>query len=238
MSRAKIPLDNRRLPRHLGIIIDGNRRWAKERGLPSFEGHRRGLNKVEKIGEWCRKRGIKILTIYAFSTENWNRSKKEVSYLMKLFEEALNNKNIKELFQKGIKLKVIGQREKLPKFLQKKIKETEELTKKGKEGILNLAISYGGRPEIIQAVRNIIKKKIPANKITEDIINQNLWTTNLPEPDLIIRTGGEQRLSNFLTWQSIYSELYFTKKYWPDFREDDLDNALKDFSNRQRKFGE
>jgi len=226
-----------KIPFHLGIIVDGNRRWAKKRGLPSFEGHRRGLDGINKIGEWCRKRGVKILTLYTFSTENWNRSKKEVSYLMKLLEVALNKKNTKELFQKGIKLQVIGQRERLPKSLQKKIEEAEELTKKSEKGILNLAVSYGGRPEIIQAIKNIIKNKIPANKITEDLINKNLWTANLPEPDLIIRTGGVQRLSNFLTWQSIYSELYFTEKYWPEFTEKDLDEALLDYSYRQRRFG-
>jgi len=226
-----------KIPFHLGIIVDGNRRWAKKRGLPSFEGHRRGLDGVNKIGEWCRKRGVKILTLYIFSTENWNRSKKEVSYLMKLLEIALSKKNTKELFQKGIKLQVIGQRERLPKSLQRKIEEAGELTKKSEKGILNLAVSYGGRPEIIQAIKNIIKNKIPANKITEDLINKNLWTANLPEPDLIIRTGGVQRLSNFLTWQSIYSELYFTEKYWPEFTEKDLDEALLDYSYRQRRFG-
>ncbi len=228
---------SKKIPFHLGIIIDGNRRWAKKRGLPSFEGHRRGLDRVNKIGEWCRKRGVKILTLYTFSTENWNRSKKEISFLMKLLSEALNRKNVKELHQRKIKLQVIGQKERLPRSLQQRIKEAEGLTQNNKEGILNLAISYGGRPEIVQAVKNIIKKKVPASKITEDLINRNLWTADLPEPDLIIRTGGAQRLSNFLTWQSIYSELYFTKKYWPEFTEKDLDEALLDYSRRQRRFG-
>jgi len=228
---------SKKIPFHLGIIIDGNRRWAKKRGLPSFEGHRRGLDRVNKIGEWCRKRGVKILTLYTFSTENWNRSKKEISFLMKLLSEALNRKNVKELHQRKIKLQVIGQKERLPRSLQQRIKEAEGLTQNNKEGILNLAISYGGRPEIVQAVKNIIKKKVPASKITEDLINKNLWTADLPEPDLIIRTGGAQRLSNFLTWQSIYAELYFTKKYWPEFTEKDLDEALLDYSRRQRRFG-
>lgn len=228
---------SKKIPFHLGIIIDGNRRWAKKRGLPSFEGHRRGLDRVNKIGEWCRKRGVKILTLYTFSTENWNRSKKEISFLMKLLSKALNRKNVKELHQRKIKLQVIGQKERLPRSLQQRIKEAEGLTQNNKEGILNLAISYGGRPEIVQAVKNIIKKKVPASKITEDLINRNLWTVDLPEPDLIIRTGGAQRLSNFLTWQSIYSELYFTKKYWPEFTEKDLDEALLDYSRRQRRFG-
>lgn len=225
------------IPNHLAIIIDGNRRWAKKRGLSSLEGHRKGYDNVGKIGERCRKKGVKILTFYCFSTENWKRSKAEVSYLMKLLSQAFNKKNIKELQQKGIKLQVIGQKERLPKSLQKRIKEGEELTKNNKKGILNLAISYGGRAEIIEAIQKIVKKKIPADKINEEVIKKNLWTANLPEPDLIIRTGGEQRLSNFLTWQSIYSEFYFTKKHWPEFTEKDLDKALLDFSKRQRRFG-
>jgi len=230
-------MSSKKVPFHLGIIVDGNRRWAEKKGLPFFEGHRKGLNNVNKIGEWCRKRGIKILTVFVFSTENWNRSKKEVNYLMRLLGKALNKKNIRDLDQKGVKIRIIGQKERLPKFLQKRIKEAEELTKNNKERILNLAISYGGRPEIVQAVKSIIEKKIPANKITEELINKNLWTVGLPEPDLIIRTGGVQRLSNFLTWQSIYSEFYFTKKYWPEFTEKDLDKAFLDYSRRQRRFG-
>ena len=227
-----------KIPYHLGIIIDGNRRWAKERGLSSFEGQKKGLDNVHKIGDWAKEKGIKILTLYTFSTENWKRTKQEVRYLMKLLSEAFSKKNVKKLHQKGIKVQAIGQRERLPKFLQKKIETAERITKNNKENILNLAISYGGRPEIIQAVKNIIKKRIPADKITEEVINKNLWTTGLPDPDLIIRTGSEQRLSNFLTWQSVYSELYFTKKYWPDFTKKDLDMALLDFSLRQRRFGE
>lgn len=230
MSTPKVPF-------HLGIIIDGNRRWAKKKGLPFFEGHRKGLDNVQKIGDFCAKKGIRILTLYTFSTENWKRSKREVSYLMKLLKESLNKKNVQGLHKKKIKLQIIGQKERLPQALQKRIKEAEELTKNNKERILNLAISYGGRPEIIQAVKNIIKKKIPANKITEELINKNLWTAGLPYPDLIIRTGGVQRLSNFLTWQTAYSEFYFTKKSWPEFTEKDLNKALLDFSHRDRRFG-
>lgn len=227
----------KKIPIHLGIIIDGNRRWAKKKGLPPFVGHKKGLDNVNKIGEGARKLGVKILTLYIFSTENWKRSKREVSYLMRLIAVAFSKKNIKELHQKKIKLQVMGQKERLPRFLQKIIKEAEELTQNNKEGILNLAISYGGRLEIIQAVKNIIKKKISSNEITENLINQNLWTSGLPEPDLIIRTGGEQRLSNFLIWQSAYSEFYFSKKYWPEFTEKDLEKALLDFSQRHRRFG-
>ncbi len=230
-------MSNIKTPFHLGIIVDGNRRWAKKKGLLSLEGHRKGLNNVQKIGDYCTKRGIKILTLYTFSTENWKRSKKEVSYLMKLLKESLNKKNIQKLHKKKIKLQIIGQKERLPQALQKRIKEAEKLTKNNKERILNLAVSYGGRPEIIQAVKNIIKKKIPANKITEELINKNLWTAGLPYPDLIIRTGGAKRLSNFLTWQTAYSEFYFTKKSWPEFTEKDLNKALLDYSHRQRRFG-
>lgn len=230
-------MSNIKTPFHLGIIVDGNRRWAKKKGLLSFDGHRKGLDNVQKIGDYCTKKGIKILTLYTFSTENWKRSKKEVSYLIKLLKESLNKKNIQKLHKKKIKLQIIGQKERLPEVLQKRIKEAEKLTKNNKERILNLAVSYGGRPEIIQAVKNIIKKKIPANKITEELINKNLWTAGLPYPDLIIRTGGAKRLSNFLTWQSAYSEFYFTKKSWPEFTEKDLNKALLDYSHRERRFG-
>jgi len=226
-----------KIPNHLGIIIDGNRRWAKKKGLSSFQGHKKGLDNVEKIMDYCVKKGVKILTLYVFSVENWNRSKKEINYLMRLFVNNLTKKNIKKFNDKGIRFQTIGQKEKLSKLLQKKIKETEKATKNNKKSILNLAISYGGRPEIIQAIKNIIKKKIPINKINEEIINQNLWTVGLAYPDFIIRTGGEIRLSNFLTWQSAYSELYFTKKYWPEFTEKDLNKAFREYSRRKRRFG-
>lgn len=226
----------KKVPYHLGIIIDGNRRWAKKRGLPAFEGHRQGLEKVKKIGKWCKERGVKILTLFAFSTENWNRSKTEVTYLIRLLREAFSQKNIKEVDQEGIKIQIIGQREKLPLSLQKAIEEAEDLTKNNKEGILNIALSYGGRAEIVEVVKKIIKKN-PLPEITEELIDKNLWTAGEPHPDLIIRTGGQQRLSNFLLWQSAYSELYFSKKYWPEFIEKDLDEAFEDYAKRQRRFG-
>lgn len=229
--------ETKNIPYHLGIIIDGNRRWAKKKGLPTLEGHRQGYNKLKKVGKWCKAKGVKILTIFAFSTENWNRSKEEVSYLMRLLVQAFSKKEVDELNKNGIQLRVIGQKERLAKDLQKMIREAEGRTENNKEGILNLAISYGGRPEIIEAIKKIIKKKIPPEKITEEIISQNLWTEGLSDPDLIIRTSGEQRTSGFLTWQSVYSELYFCKKYWPDFTEKDLDEALLDYKLRQRRFG-
>lgn len=223
------------IPYHLGVIIDGNRRWAKERELPIFEGHRRGLEKVKELISWAKNRGIKILTLFVFSTENWKRPKKEVNYLMRLIKKTFNKKHIEKINREDIKVQVIGQREKLAKPIQKIIKEAEELTKNNKGMIVNFALSYGGRAEIVEAIKKIIKKKISPEKITEETIKENLWTFDV---DLIIRTGKEQRISNFLIWQAAYSEFYFCKKYWPDFTEKDFDEALADYANRQRRFGQ
>ena len=225
--------ETRNIPKHLGVIIDGNRRWAKERGLPKFVGHKKGLAKVQELIRWSKNRGIKILTVFIFSTENWKREKKEVDGLMKLAELTVT-KNLKEFQKERIKVKIIGQKERLPKSLQKAIEKAEELTKGNQVMTLNFALSYGGRAEITEAIKNIIEKKIAIEKITEEVVSQNLWTSDL---DLLIRTGKEQRLSNFLIWQAAYSELYFCEKYWPDFNEKDLDNALTDFSQRQRRQG-
>ena len=235
-SKTKISNEMNNVPYHVGIIIDGNRRWARKRGLPALEGHRQGLEKVKKVIKWCKARGIKILTFYIFSTENWSRSKIEVYYLMKLLKRVLT-KDIETINKEGFRVQIIGQKWKLSPQLQKLIKKAEELTKNNKEGILNLAVSYGGRAEIVEAIKKIIEKKIPSAEITQDLVSQNLWTGNLPESDLIIRTGGEKRISNFLIWQAAYAELYFCPKYWPDFTEKDLDEALVNFASRQRRFG-
>lgn len=202
--------------------------------MSSFYGHKKGFDKVNEIGEYCLEKGVKVLTVFCFSTENWNRSKREVDYLMRLLSQAFSEENIKRFNGRGVAVRVIGQRNRLPAYLQEKIENAEKETRGNKKGILNLAISYGGRPEIIQAIKSVIEKRLP---ITEKSINDNLWTAGLPEPDFIIRTSGEQRLSNFLTWQSVYSELYFPKKYWPDFTKKDLDKAFKEYSSRQRRFG-
>jgi undecaprenyl diphosphate synthase len=225
---------DKNIPQHIGLIIDGNRRWAKKRGLLTLEGHRRGLNKLKELGNYILESEVKILTVFCFSTENWNRKKSEVRYLMKLFGEAMVEKNIEEYHKKGICIKVIGQIERLDLGLQKQIKQAQDKTKNNKNGILNLAISYGGRAEIIAAIKEIIKDK---KEITEDSFAKYLWTSGLPYPDLIIRSGGERRLSNFLTWQSAYSELYFSEKHWPDFTKKDIDAALEDYSKRQKRFG-
>jgi len=222
-----------RIPNHLGIILDGNRRWAKERGLPVFEGHRRGLETVKKIINYCKEKGIKILTLFVFSTENWKRGREEVNSLMKLARRTIDS-YLKHLHKSKIRVKVIGQREKLSKALQKEITKIEKITRDNTEMTVNFALSYGGRAEIVAAVKKIIKHKIPLREVNENTIKENLWTSDV---DLIIRTGREQRISNFLIWQAAYSELYFYPKYWPDFSEEDLDKAVAEYSRRQRRFG-
>lgn len=223
-------MQNKKIPNHLGIILDGNRRWAKAKGLPAFVGHKKGSETVKKIIEAAQKRGVKILTLFIFSTENWKRAKKEVDYLMKLLGECFE----KYGNDKSAKVKIIGLVEKLPEKLREKIGDIEEKTKNNKGMVLNFALSYGGRSEIVEAIKNIIKNKIPFQKINEDTIKNNLWTSDV---DLVIRTGKEQRISNFLIWQSAYSEFYFSQKYWPDFSEKDLDEAFSEYARRQRRFG-
>lgn len=222
--------------KHLGLIIDGNRRWAKERGLSPQEGHKRGYEKILETIKWHKKRNIKTVTIYAFSTENWKRSKEEVDFLMNLLISAFK-KDLPSLTKKEIKVNVIGLREELPEKILRAIKDIEKKTSQNKKGTLNIAFNYGGRLEIVEAIKKIINKKIPAEKITEDLISKSIWTAGQSDPDLIIRTSGEQRLSGFLTWQSVYSELYFCKKNWPDFSEKDLDEALEEYQRRNRRFG-
>lgn len=221
------------VPSHLGIILDGNRRWAQQRGLASFDGHKIGLKVAKNIINYCLQKGIKTLTLFLFSTENWKRSKKEVNFLMTLLKKALSTE-FNEYAKKGIKVRIIGQRNDLPKDIQREINKIEKDTQENNKMVLNLALSYGGRAEIVGAIKNIIRKKIPPEKINEDIIKDNLWTSDV---DLIIRTGKEKRISNFLIWQAAYSELYFCDKYWPDFKEDDLEEALRDYAQRQRRFG-
>jgi len=222
----------KKVPSHLGIILDGNRRWAKEKQLSAFEGHKKGLETIKKTIEWCKEKGVKTLTLFVFSTENWKRPKKEVNYLMKMVEKM--ESHFDKISKQDIKIRIIGERSKLPLKAQKSIEKIEELTKNNKSMILNFALSYGGRAEIVEAVKNVVKQKIPVEKINENAIAKNLWTSDL---DLIIRTGKEQRISNFLIWQAAYSELYFFKKYWPDFNKHDLNHAIGEYARRQRRFG-
>ena len=226
------------IPKHIVLFPDGNRRWAKTHGLASLEGHKKGYEQIKLLCRWCESRGVKTLTAFGFSTENWNRSPEEVAYLMRLLEDGLLMfKNDKEIMEKGLKIKVIGQREPLPKSLQNTIVEMEELTKNNTNFQLNLAISYGGKWDILQAVKKIVEEKIPTENIDEALMESHLSTAGLPNPDLIIRAGGEMRLSNFVLWQAAYSELYFSPKMWPEFTEDDFVQALEEFDRRTRRFG-
>ena len=224
------------IPKHIAIILDGNRRFAKARNLPAFEGHRQGFENLKKISTYIFDKGVDILTVYAFSTENWNRSKQEIAYLMDLFR-LLVNKEIKTLIKQGIKVNFFGRLTDLDKDLQESIAKVGQETNNGQKGILNICFSYGGRDELVRAFRKIASSNISPEKITEELISQNIDSAGLPDPDMIIRTSGEQRLSGFLTWQAVYSELYFTKKTWPEFSEADLDLAISEYNNRQRRFG-
>jgi undecaprenyl diphosphate synthase len=221
---------------HLGIIMDGNRRWAKENNLSTHEGHLKGYQKLMEIGQWCLDREIKILSVYAFSTENWKRSKREVEFLLKLSNKAFTEK-IDKFNEMGIKLRVIGSKEKLNKKTIENLQKAESITKNNSKGILNLCFNYGGRLEIVESVKEIINKGFKPEEITEELITKHTWTGDIGDPELIIRTSGEKRLSGFLTWQSIYSEFYFTDCHWPAFSEKDLDTAIDDFKKRHRKFG-
>lgn len=227
---------------HLGIIMDGNRRWAKKKGLPSLIGHQKGYQTAINIADWCLKKNIKVLTLWAFSTENWNRTKKEIDYLMKLISQAIVEQ-ADSLHSKNIRIQFLGRTNELSKTLQKLIQEITDQTKNNTRATLNIAFNYGGQAEIIDAVNKLIKNKACSwpgpgtKKVTADLIKKNLYDPKMPPPDLVIRTSGEMRTSGFFLWQSAYSELYFTKKLWPDFTEKDLDKAIKDFNNRQRRFG-
>jgi undecaprenyl diphosphate synthase len=216
--------------------MDGNRRWAKDNNLPPFEGHRRGYDKMKEAGQWCIDRGIDILTVYAFSTENWNRSQEEVSYLMDLLHFALTQE-VPKFTEIGIRLRVIGSRDRLSDKLCEAIDQAEEATKNNSKGTLNIALNYGGRLEIVEAMKKALAGGIKPQELSEKDISDNIWTAGQSDPDLIIRTSGEQRLSNFLTWQSVYSELLFVKCHWPAFSEKDLDEAIEEFNRRTRRFG-
>lgn len=234
----KINKDN--LPKHLAIIMDGNGRWAKQKGLLRAFGHENGTKSVRLTVETCAKLGIKNLTLYAFSTENWNRPKLEVDTLMKLLISSLKNE-LQTLLDNNIRLNSIGNLEMLPKSAQKELLDVIKKTEKNSRMVLTLALSYGSREEIISAIKKISDKVknniISLDSIDESIINQHLYTQNLPDVDLLIRTSGEHRISNFLLWQIAYAELYFTDVLWPDFKEDDLYEAIISYQKRERRFG-
>lgn len=224
------------VPEHVAIIMDGNGRWAKARGLPRLAGHRAGTENLRRILETAVEFGIKWLTIYAFSTENWGRPAEEVSGLMSIIEDVID-RELKNLHKNGVRLRHIGSLEGVRPGLRNKIEEAIEYTRNNTRLILNVAFNYGGRSEIVQAVRKIVAAGIPAEEVTEETISDNLYTAGQPEPDLIIRTSGEVRVSNFLIWQGAYSEWYFSPAFWPDFDAEELRKALQYFGRKERRFG-
>jgi len=225
-----------RLPNHVAIIVDGNGRWAERHGLPRLEGHLAGLKSVRSTIRCLNQYRIKYVTLYGFSTENWNRPQDEVAGLLCLLEEAVD-KEAQELHKQGGKIRHLGRLKGLPQGLEQAINRAVELTKNNTGMTLSLAINYGGRTEILDAVRSIIAEGVPPQSIDEKLFNNYLYTAGLPDVDLIIRTGGELRISNFLIWQATYSEFYFTDVLWPDFDEKEIEKALLSYSQRQRRFG-
>lgn len=229
-----------KLPQHLAIIMDGNGRWAKKKGLPRSMGHREGAKAVKRVIANCLDFNIPILTLFAFSTENWKRPKNEITYLLKLFKRVLSKEKA-YLIKNNIKINFIGRLNELPNPLNDKINELRESTKKNNKLILNIAVNYGGRAEIVDAINSIIlkidKKNINIEDVNEDTIRDNLYTYNLPDPDLLIRTAGEMRISNFMIWQIAYSEFWVTPVLWPDFDKNNLVEAIINFQKRVRKYG-
>ena len=228
------------MPKHIAIIMDGNRRWAKAKGKPASFGHKEGAKTLEKIVRYANKIGLKYITVYAFSTENWKRAEDEVSALMLLLQNYLDDYS-KRADSENIKVKILGDITAFSQGMQKSIINCMERTKNNTGVNFCIALNYGGRNEIVGAVRKIAEEvkegKIDINQIDEKMISDKLYTTAIPDPDLVIRTSGEIRLSNFLPWQTVYSELLFIEKNWPDFTEDDLDNAIVEYQKRTRKFG-
>lgn len=226
--------------KHIAVIMDGNRRWAKEKNLPSAFGHKKGVDALKTVMYACDDFGIKYLTVYAFSTENWNRKKEEVDFLMNLLAETIKNE-LQEMHEHGVVINFIGDLTKLSDKLQKILANAVEVTKNNSGVHLQIAFNYGSRDEIVHAVKNIAQKvksgELDTEEITEDIIAENLYTKNIPDPDLLIRTGGEMRVSNYLLWQIAYSELLVTKRYWPEFDKNALAEAVLEFNNRQRRYG-
>lgn len=233
-------IDKNNIPKHVAIIMDGNGRWAKERGLARSAGHREGIKRVKEIIKFAAELGVKFVTFFAFSAENWSRPKKEVNMLMRSLNYFLD-REIKELHKNNIRLQVIGRDDPVPEYLQKKLKEAERLTCDNTGIVMVLALNYGGRQEILDAVKRFFnladRGKINIEGLDTENFSQYLYTAGLPDPDLLIRTSGEMRISNFLLWQLSYAEFLFTKKYWPDFKQEDFKKAIEEYQGRERRFG-
>lgn len=232
--------NSKNLPTHIAIIMDGNRRWAREKGMKATEGHKVGAETLEKIVSYCNTIGIKFLTVYAFSTENWKRGKEEVGVLMGLLRIYLE-KLFKRASSENVRIRIIGDIEAFEEDIKKSIIRIMERTKENTGLTVNIALNYGGRSELLFTIKNIAEKVksgiLELEDISEELVSSELYTTNQPDPDLLIRTSGEQRISNFLLWQIAYSEMYFINKYWPDFNNNDLDDAINEYNKRNRRFG-
>jgi undecaprenyl diphosphate synthase len=235
-ARAQTTKENTRLPNHVAIIMDGNGRWAELHGLPRLEGHVAGLERARAAIRYLNDKHLKYLTLFGFSTENWSRPPDEVSNILRVFTEIIDEE-AQAFHKQGIRLRHLGRLAELPPGLQKSIKQATELTKDNTGMTFSLAFNYGGRTEILDAVRQIMAEKIPPQDIDEAQFSKHLYTAGIPNVDLLIRTGGELRLSNFLIWQSVYSEYYFTDVFWPDFDKKEIDKALLAYQQRQRRFG-
>jgi undecaprenyl diphosphate synthase len=225
-----------KVPVHIGIIMDGNGRWAQSRGMPRSAGHRAGVENLRRVLEACVHFGIRILTIYAFSTENWRRPRSEVNVLLSLLAQALR-REVPELHKNGVRLNHIGRLERIPARSRKGVLDAIELTRENDRLLLNVAFNYGGRAEVVDAAKRIIKAGIAADEVTEEVFEQYLYTAGQPDPDMIIRTAGELRISNFLLWQGAYAEYYAAPVYWPDFDETELYKALVEYNRRERRYG-
>ena len=225
-----------RIPQHVGIIMDGNGRWARQRGLPRIAGHRQGTDNLRRVLRAAVEFGIEILTIYAFSTENWGRPEREVQGLLAILRYVIDEE-VPELDKEGVRLRHLGRFDRIPASLEVKIQEAIELTKDNDRLVVNVAFNYGGRAELVDAIRSIVAAGVGPEKINDALVSKHLYTAGQPDPDLVIRTSGEMRLSNFLIWQAAYAELYTTPTLWPDFDKDELYQALKDFGQRERRFG-
>ena len=224
------------VPAHIAIIMDGNGRWALKRGLPRLAGHRAGTENLRRIIRACVEFGIKYLTIYAFSTENWGRPREEVDGLMHILEDVID-RELEELNKEGVQMRHIGHLERLDPKLQEKVLEAIELTKNNDRLILNVAFNYGGRDEIVCAIQRILEDGVNPEQVDADLVSRYMFTAGVPDPDLIIRTSGEQRMSNFLIWQGVYAEWYITPVYWPEFDREQLKAAIEDYGSRNRRFG-
>lgn len=228
--------NKKKIPRHVGIIMDGNRRWAKERNLPTIEGHKRGYDIMKQMPEWFFAKGVEIVSVYAFSTENWQRSQLEVNYLMKLIKKVLSE-DFDNFNKKGYRILISGELNELPGDLPELCFETIKKTRDNANGTINICLNYGGHTEIISAIKRMIKNKIAQEQVHEGIIRKYLYNGGIGDPDIIVRTSGEERLSGFMLWQSVYSELLWLKKYWPDFEKSDVETILNEYNNRNRRFG-